>query len=127
MAVTALRVGLVGCGGMGNEHLNIIDNIPDVTLVGVCDHRPERARRMGAAHGVAFWLDYIRFLEEARPDVVHICSPSGLHGSQGIEAAQRGIHVLSEKPLDINLDKVDQLIAACDRNDVRWAAFFSGA
>lgn len=124
MTGKALRVGLVGCGGMGNEHLNIIDNIPDVMLAGVCDHRPERAKRMGAAHHVPYWLDYIRFLEEAHPDVVHICSPSGLHGTQGIEAAQRGIHVLCEKPLDINLEKVDRLIATCDQNDVRLGCIF---
>ena len=119
-----LRVGLVGCGGMGNEHLNIIDNMPDTLLTGVCDHRPERARRMGGLHSVPFWLDYDRFLEEARPDVVHICSPSGLHGSQGIAAARRGIHVLCEKPLDINLEKADWLIAECDRNDVRLGCIF---
>ena len=119
-----LRVGLVGCGGMGNEHLNIIDRLPDARLIGVCDHREARARRMSAAHGVPCWLDYARFLREARPDVVHICSPSGLHGAQGIAAAEQGIHVLSEKPLDINLARVDALIAACDRHDVRLGCIF---
>ena len=119
-----LRVGLVGCGGMGNEHLNIIDSLPDVQLVGVCDHREERARRMSAAHNVPFWLDFTTFLEEAHLHVLHICSPSGLHALQGMAAAERGIHVLSEKPLDIDLEKVDRLIAVCDRNDVRLGCIF---
>ena len=79
---------------------------------------------MSAAHHVPCWLDYARFLEEARPDVVHICSPSGLHAPQGIAAAERGIHVLCEKPLDINLARVDALIAACDRHDVRLGCIF---
>ena len=119
-----LRVGLVGCGGMGNEHLKIIARIPHARLIGVCDHREPRARRMSAQHNVPCWLDYERFLDEARPQAVHICSPSGLHAEQGIAAAERGIHVLCEKPLDIDLAKVDRLIAACDRHDVRLGCIF---
>ncbi|HLK55331.1 MAG TPA: Gfo/Idh/MocA family oxidoreductase [Chthonomonadaceae bacterium] len=119
-----LRVGLVGCGGMGNEHLKIIAGISHARLVGVCDYREPRARRMSAQHNVPCWLDYEPFLDEARPEAVHICSPSGLHAEQGIAAAERGIHVLCEKPLDIDLAKVDRLIAACDRHNVRLGCIF---
>lgn len=119
-----VRVGLVGCGGMGNEHLRIIARIPGIELVGVCDHREARAQRMSVQHGVPCWLDYERFLDEARPQAVHICSPSGLHALQGIAAAERGIHVLCEKPLDIDLTKVDRLIAACDAYRVKLTCIF---
>lgn len=119
-----LRVGLVGCGGMGNEHLKLIARIPGARLVGVCDHREARLKRMSAQHDVPGWRDYERFLDEAKPQAVHICSPSGLHAQQGIAAAERGIHVLCEKPLDIDLAKADALIAACDRNDVRLGCIF---
>ena len=119
-----LRVGLVGCGGMGNEHLKIITRISSAQLVGVCDYREPRARRMSDQHNVPCWLDYEQFLDEARPQAVHICSPSGLHAEQGIAAAERGIHVLCEKPLDIDLAKVDRLIAACDQNNVRLGCIF---
>jgi predicted dehydrogenase len=119
-----LHVGLVGCGGMGNHHLKIIPTMPGARLVGVCDYREDRAKRMNTQYSVPYWLDYEQFLDEAKPQVVHICSPSGLHAEHGIAAAQRGIHVLSEKPLDIDLVKVDRLIEACDRYDVRLACIF---
>jgi UDP-N-acetyl-2-amino-2-deoxyglucuronate dehydrogenase len=119
-----LRVGLVGCGGMGNEHLKIIDRIPGAQLIGVCDYREPRAHRMSVQHEVPFWLDFAQFLDEAKPQAVHICSPSGLHAEHGIAAAARGIHVLCEKPLDIDIAKVDRLIAACDANDVRLGCIF---
>jgi predicted dehydrogenase len=109
---------------MGNEHLKIIARRPEARLVGVCDHREPRLRRMMTQHSIPGWLDYEQFLEQAQPQAVHICSPSGLHAEQGIAAAERGIHVLSEKPLDIDLEKVDRLIAACDRNDVRLGCIF---
>jgi predicted dehydrogenase len=109
---------------MGNEHLKIIARQKDARLIGVCDYREERACRMSEQHGVPYWLDYERFLDEATPQAVHICSPSGLHAQHGIAAAERGIHVLSEKPLDIDLAKVDRLIAVCDRQDVRLGCIF---
>src|SRR5262245_47968213 len=113
-----LRVGLVGCGNMGREHLNIIARFPDACLVGVCDHYAPGAERAGADYGVPHWTDLERFYDEAKPQAVHLCSPSGMHADQGIAAARRGIHVLSEKPLDLNLHKVDTLIALCDAQKV---------
>ena len=119
-----VRVGLVGCGGMGHEHLKILARKPGVQIVGVCDHRPERALRMGAEHQARAWTDYAAFLDEAAPNVVHICSPSGYHADQGIMAAERGVHILCEKPLDVDIQKVDRLIDLCDRRGVRLGCIF---
>lgn len=119
-----LRVGLVGCGGMGNEHLKIVHQIRGASLVGVCDDRVERARRMAEQHQTRYWLEFDKFLEESGIQALHICSPTGLHAEQGIAAANRGIHVLCEKPLDIDIEKVDRLIEACHRNDVRLGCIF---
>lgn len=118
------RVGLVGCGGMGNEHLKILARRPDVQIVGVCDERQERAVRMGVEHSAAFWTDYAAFVKEAGLDVVHICSPSGHHGDHGLLAAEQGIHILSEKPLDVDLAKVDRLIKVCHHMGVRLGCIF---
>ena len=121
----ALRIGLVGCGGMGNEHLGIVRSaMTGAQLVGVCDYRADRAERMGRQHGVAYWTDFTKFLHEACLDVLHICSPTGYHDAQGIEAANAGVHVLCEKPLDLDLSRIDNLIAACDKNNVRLGCIF---
>jgi UDP-N-acetyl-2-amino-2-deoxyglucuronate dehydrogenase len=53
-------------------------------------------------------------LAEASCDAVAICTPSGLHPSQGIAAARAGKHVISEKPMAISLSAADELVAACD-------------
>jgi len=47
-------------------------------------------------------------------DAVDICTPSGLHARQGLEAARRGLHVLCEKPLDIDLQAATELVEACE-------------
>src|SRR5262249_37447835 len=51
-------------------------------------------------------------------------SPSGLHAEQGIAAARCGLHVLSEKPLDITVARADALIAATDQAGVKLGVFF---
>ena len=53
-------------------------------------------------------------LSEEKPDLVAICTPSGLHPQHGITVAQAGVHVLTEKPIGVKLDDVDHLIHACD-------------
>ena len=119
-----IRVGLVGCGGMGNAHLNLAKSLPDIEIVGVCDHRLERAERMGQAQNLPFWTDYPRFLREAKLDALHICSPTGYHADQGMLAAEMGIHLLCEKPLDVSLEKVDGLLELCDQKGVRLGCIF---
>jgi UDP-N-acetyl-2-amino-2-deoxyglucuronate dehydrogenase len=57
-------------------------------------------------------------------DIVAIGSPSGLHAEQGIAAARHGLHVLSEKPLDITTKRADELIEACKAAGVKLGVFF---
>ncbi len=119
-----LRIGIVGCGGMGREHLRLVSELPDAELAGVCDPYEPAAKQAGGQFGVPSWSEMERFCAEAGLDAVHLCTPSGLHAQQGIVAAAHGIHILSEKPLDINLANVDALIAACDKASICLGCIF---
>jgi predicted dehydrogenase len=57
-------------------------------------------------------------------DLVMIGSPSGLHAQQGIDAAHRGLHILTEKPIDITAARADQLIAAAKAANVKLGVMF---
>ena len=57
-------------------------------------------------------------------DLVVIGSPSGLHAEQGIAAAQHGLHVLTEKPIDRSTARADRLIAEADRAGVTLGVIF---
>ena len=109
---------------MGNAHLNLAKTLPEIELVGVFDHRPERAERMGKAHDLPHWTDLAEFLNHTTPDCLHLCSPTGYHADQGLLAAGMGIHILCEKPLDVSLEKADRLIEMCDRQGVRFGCVF---
>ena len=109
---------------MGNAHLKLLSRRSDVELAGVCDERPERALRMSELHGTRCWTNFQQFLDEASLDVLHICSQSGYHADQAMLAAARGIHVVCEKPLDLDIRKVDALVAFCEKKGVRLASIF---
>lgn len=119
-----VRVGLVGCGGMGDIHLRLLAGRTDVEVIGVCDERADRASRMASSHGLPMWTDLEAFLRETQPEALHVCSPSGLHAQHGMAAAEHGIHILCEKPLDIALDRADALIDICERRGALLGCIF---
>jgi predicted dehydrogenase len=87
--------------------------LPEADFVAVSDIDPERARAFALQYGVA--------ASETLPDVdaAVVCTPHPLHKAPAIEAMNRGIHVLVEKPLATTVADCDQMIQAAERNGVR--------
>jgi len=124
MSGDAVRFGLIGCGGIGKHHAKTIAALPDAVLVAVCDIRPERAQALAEQHGCAAYADYPAMLARDDVQVVNVCTPSGLHAEHGLAAAEAGKHVITEKPIDVVLEKVDRLIEACERSGRKLACIF---
>jgi len=124
MSSDKVRFALIGCGGIGRHHAKTIASLPDAELVAACDIRPERARELAAQHGCEAYDDYAAMLARDDVQVVNVCTPSGLHAEHGIAAAEAGKHVITEKPFDLVLEKVDRLIALCERKRLKLACIF---
>jgi len=93
-----LRVGVVGCGYWGANHLRVLQQLPDVTDVVAVEPRPERrAELIKAAVGVRPFPD----LESALPylDAVVVATPPLQHSTVALQALLAGKHVLVEKPM----------------------------
>ena len=112
------RIALVGCGRISQRHIEAIRATPALRLTAVCDEVPERAHVASEVSGGLPFTSYEAMLAEAKADVVAICTPSGMHPHHGIMAAERGLHVISEKPMATRMDEADALVRACDRADV---------
>lgn len=110
MTTSPLRIGLVGAGAISTQHIEAIEALPATRLVAVASASEARARAAGEAHGVP-WTTRVEELL-ARPDVdaVAICSPSGLHAAQALEALRAGKHVLVEKPMAGSIEECRELI-----------------
>ena len=113
-----IRVALIGCGRISQTHFEAIREVEGVRLVAVCDSVEARAREAGEQNDVPWFTNFSKMLADAPCDAVTICTPSGLHPQHGILAARAGKHVISEKPMAITLHAADELVHACDENDV---------
>ncbi len=115
-----IKVGLIGCGRISKNHFETMKNLHDrIKLVAVSDIVEERAKEAAKTYGGKPYKNYLEMLDKEEIDLAIICTPSGLHPMMGIEAANRGIHVLTEKPMGVRLQDADALIDACDKNKVQ--------
>jgi predicted dehydrogenase len=119
-----MHVGLIGGGNISETHARAAREIPGLEIVAVYGTNQEKVARMSAQYGGSPYCDFEKFLTHRPMDFVAIGSPSGLHAEQGIAAARRGLHVLTEKPLDIGTVQADALIAAAADAGVKLGVFF---
>lgn len=94
-----LKVALIGLGKMGLSHHAIINAHPDVDLVAVCDTTEYVLDVVRKHAGKKTYTDYVRLLDEEKPDAVFIATPSRFHAEMVEACLKRGIHVFCEKPL----------------------------
>ena len=112
------RLVLVGCGRISERHFDAIADRPELQLVAVADESVDRARIASERLGIPAFTSYAAMLAETEADVAVICTPSGLHPRHGIMAAERGLHVVVEKPMATRLEEADALVRACDQSGV---------
>ncbi|MBO7742994.1 Gfo/Idh/MocA family oxidoreductase [Paenibacillus sp. MWE-103] len=114
-----MKVGVVGCGGMGHVHARSYANMKEAELVGVCDLDAELAEELARETGTRAFASFEAMLEAADPEAVSIALPSYLHKEAVLKAAAAGKHVICEKPVALTLEETDEMIAACEAQGVR--------
>jgi len=118
------HVGLIGGSNISETHARAARAIPGVEIAAVYGTNSEKVRKLCADHGGAPYTDFATFLAHRPMDLVMIGSPSGLHASQGIAAAKNGLHLLTEKPIDISTNRADELIEAAKQSGVKLGVIF---
>lgn len=119
-----LRVGMVGLGAMGQAHVEVWQKVPGVRIAAVCDAAQERASAIAEKCDAAPFNNLKAMAASGLIDAVDISTPSGLHAEQGLVAAARGLHVLVEKPLDLDVRKADRLVELCENKGLTLACIF---
>jgi UDP-N-acetyl-2-amino-2-deoxyglucuronate dehydrogenase len=115
-----VRFAVVGCGRIASNHFAALRaHSADVELVGVCDTDKPALQKAVLATGARGFESLAMLLELSEPDVVVLCTPSGLHSQQAIRVAQQGIHVVTEKPMATRWTDGLDMVRACDEADVR--------
>ncbi|MFL5625648.1 MAG: Gfo/Idh/MocA family protein [Ktedonobacteraceae bacterium] len=105
-----IRFGILGCGVIGPTHAEAIASLPDAQLVAVADLKAETAQQLAGRYDARSYTDLQEMLAREQLDVVNICTPSGLHGEQACQVMRSGRHVIVEKPMEISLAAINEML-----------------
>src|ERR1700735_2616064 len=114
-----MRVGIIGSGFIAKQkHLPAWKKVGrDAQVVALSDPNVAKAEELARAHGITgVYKDYRRMLEAEKLDVVDICSPPRTHAELAIGSLKAGAHALIEKPMAINTEECDQILAVAQEN-----------
>ena len=113
-----IRVGFIGCGGNASGHIGRVLDIPEAEVVALCDVDQASLQRAKERHAQAAELPefthYQEMLEQVELDAVEISTPHTLHFEQIMAALDKGLHVLTEKPMVCTVDHARQVIAKAE-------------
>src|SRR5262249_3518487 len=114
------RFAVVGCGRISEKHFEALRAHADsASVVAVCDPDEAALRKATQGAGGTGNPDLEPLLVQSDCDVVVLCTPSGLHSSQAIRAAEAKRHVVTEKPMATRWSDGVAMVRACDTAGVR--------
>src|SRR5262245_21967951 len=112
---------------VGGTHVRVLPQVERASLVALCDQQTDRARAHLEKYnltGVPVFADAAEMLRNVDVDVIHLATPSGVHHETALMAMEAGKHVMSEKPLEIKLDRIDRMIRIAKERKVHIACVF---
>jgi predicted dehydrogenase len=118
------RLALIGAGNISDTHARAATTLPGVEIAAICGRSMDKASRLASLYGAVAYDDYTAVLGHPGLDAVVLGSPSGVHAEQGIAAVRRGLHVLTEKPIDVTLERADALIETARAAKVALGVLF---
>jgi predicted dehydrogenase len=121
------RCAVVGTGTVGEWHVKTLPKISGCELVAVCDLREANGKKAldknNLSH-VPIYTDAAEMYRKEKIDAVHVCTPSGDHQGPAEAAMERGKFVVVEKPMEIQPERIDAMVATAKKNGVRLAGIF---
>lgn len=114
-----LKIGVIGCGHMGRNHVRILSNEFRFDLVGIYDVSAEQAAKISEEYQVKSFSSPEKLLESV--DAVVIAVPSFLHKKTALLAAEYQVHTLIEKPIALNVSDAEEIVAEFQKKGLKLA------
>jgi len=101
--VDVIRIGVIGCGRVAQHYMSILDSgvVTGYKIVGSFDINIERSKSFSDHFHTKCFSNYEELIEEGKPDLILILTPSGVHYEHSKLALENGCHVLVEKPMTL--------------------------
>lgn len=111
-----VKIGIIGLGWPGREHLKGYKTFPEAQVVALCDMNQELLAQQAKEHGVAqTFTSHVEMLKKAELDAVSVCLPNFLHAPIALDALKAGKHVICEKPPAMNAKEAEAMAAAAKK------------
>jgi UDP-N-acetyl-2-amino-2-deoxyglucuronate dehydrogenase len=119
LSIKKIRTAIVGCGKIGLTHARALKYLPESEFVAVCSQSENHANVFQKEFEVNAYTDYKKMIINEGVEMISICTPHPLHARFITQAAELGVHVLTEKPLASDLTDCDKAINSCNVNKVK--------
>lgn len=119
-----VKFGVIGVGGMGAGHCNVLKSVARAKLTAVCDADRTRAEEIGKQCGVPCFYNHRDLIKSGLCDAVIVATPHPEHPRVAIDCMNAGIHVLSEKPLSERVSTADKMVRVAKKNKVAFVVMF---
>lgn len=114
-----IKVGIIGCGKIADQHASAIQSIDDCEIVGVCDKEELMAIQIADRFKIKkYFTDVDKLLENTKPDAIHITTPPNSHFPLGKMALKAGCHVYIEKPFTITASETEEIISLAKEKEL---------
>lgn len=122
-----VNIAVIGTGRMGSVHVaNIVRSIPEANLVAICDIRLEVAQQVADELGIERVVqNYHELLLDKEIEAVLIATSTNTHADIIIDCARAGKHIFCEKPLALELDRIDEALAEVQKAKVKLQVGFN--
>ncbi len=124
MSSEPLGIAIIGCGMISEFQSKAIEALPEAKLIGYYDTVSDMAAKRAEQFGARAFDSVAALAEDPEVGAVSICTPSGAHLEPALTVAGAGKHLMIEKPLEITTERIDQIIAACQKSGVTLGAIF---
>jgi myo-inositol 2-dehydrogenase / D-chiro-inositol 1-dehydrogenase len=121
-----LKVAVAGLGRIGKIHLkNLSRNFPGLEVVAVMDVDDQLKSIAREFNVPNFFTDFDKLLSVTGLNVVVICSPTDTHAEYVIKSARAGKHIFCEKPLDLSLERIKEVLKVAEESGIKMMLGFN--
>ena len=124
MSEKIYRVGIIGCGGMGNSHARVFQSHPRTTVVAAMDINPNAVNKLAEAHSVpGRYTDRKEMFEKEKLDIVDVCTWQSVRAEITVDAAENTdvVGIFGEKPMAASYGECLDMIDACEKKGIKLA------
>ena len=115
-----MRVGLIGLGGVGEVHLEAYNTLEGIEVIAGAEIDAERLEKISNKFKFNPYSDYTEMLSSEDLDLICVLTPCSTHPEVVEYCASKGVHILCEKPLAVDMEGANRIIAATEKNNIKF-------